>query len=94
MVKMRSNIDGHEFEASDDEAYQLQAAGKAHSVEDAERKAKAIEQGNFNSVTGRPDPGVPEAPESLSAPGAPGQHASDAERAEEPVRQSNSGRKR
>jgi len=98
MVKMRSTIDESEMDVSEEEAYALQAAGKAYNVADAERKAKAV--GVYSSVTGRPDPAVPEAPESLSAAGTPGQHEDDEERADDtPVRRgpapgSGSARKR
>jgi len=85
MVKMRSTVDESEMDVSEEEAYALQASGKAYSVEDAERKAQAV--GVYDSITGHPDPAVPEAPESLSAPGTPGQHADDAEGADDtPVR--------
>lgn len=90
MVKMRDNTDGREFDASDEEAYQLQAQGKAHRVDDAERAAKAYGEGNYSSATGRPDQAVADKPESLSAPGTPDQDndepAGDDEKAAQPVR--------
>jgi|SRR5215831_6429923 len=85
MVKMRSTVDGTDMDVSEEEAYALQAAGKAYDVEDAERKAKQV--GTYDSITGRPDQSVPEAPEPLNAPGTPGRHEDDEEGADDaPVR--------
>ncbi len=82
MVKMRMNSDGREFDATDEEARDLQDRGVAHSAEYADKQAAAAAEGNYGSVTGRPEPAVPEPPESLSAPGTPGADQDDDERDE------------
>jgi hypothetical protein len=74
MVKMRSNIDGSVQDVDEETARQWQAAGKAHSVEDAEQKARAGAQGSYDAVTGRVDTGMAEKPEPVNAAGTPDQH--------------------
>jgi hypothetical protein len=87
MPKMRMNDDGREFDATDEEARDLQARGVAHSAEAADAQAKAAAEGNFSNVTGRPNGDVPETPKPINAAGTPDADQDDDEGAQaEPVK--------